>query len=158
MPAPKVRPELPLRLNDFILPEKSPKYEELVARRRLGRTKLIVKSNQVGKSNATLPENLGIFEYAHLRAPLPKDLEGSEIFSTASTGQGKAQQQLLQPPETYFLMRRSKDGFVSATGMFKITFPWATHADEVKERLYVKSLPGTSKDETAGNVWVSPES
>jgi hypothetical protein len=49
----------------------------------------------VGTSNATKPENLGVFEYAHLRAPLPKDLKGSEIF-TAHKPQ--------EHPETYFLM------------------------------------------------------
>lgn len=46
-------------------------------------------------SNATKSENLGPFEYAHLRAPLPDDLKGSEIFQSQSN----------QPhPETYFLM------------------------------------------------------
>jgi hypothetical protein len=55
------------------------------------------------------------------------------------------------------LQRRSKDGFVSATGMFKIAFPWATHAEEKEERDYLKSLDATSEDEVAGNVWISPE-
>lgn len=68
--------------------------EELLARRRLGKTNLAVKPGQVGTSNATKPENLGVFEYAHLRAPLPKELKGSEIFAP-------------NPPETYFLMVRS---------------------------------------------------
>ena len=71
--------------------------EELLSRRRLGQTKLTVKPGQVGTSNATKPENLGLFEYAHLRAPLPKDLKGSEIFASHQN----------QPhPETYFLMVR----------------------------------------------------
>lgn len=64
-------------------------------RRRLGKTNLAVKPTQVGTSNATKPENLGPFEYAHLRAPLPKDLKGSEIFPSHSPQ---------QHPETYFLM------------------------------------------------------
>ncbi len=53
--------------------------------------------------------------------------------------------------------RRSKDGFVSATGMFKIAFPWAAHAEEKEERDHLKSLESTSEDEVAGNVWISPE-
>ena len=64
-------------------------------RRRLGKTNLAVKPTQVGTSNATKPENLGPFEYAHLRAPLPKDLKGSEIFPSHTPQ---------QHPETYFLM------------------------------------------------------
>ena len=52
--------------------------------------------------------------------------------------------------------RRSKDGFVSATGMFKIAFPWAAHAEEKAERDYLKSLDETSQDEVAGNIWVGP--
>jgi hypothetical protein len=41
--------------------------------------------------------------------------------------------------------------------MFKIAFPWAKGSDEKAEREYLKPLPGTSEDEIAGNVWVSPE-
>ena len=41
--------------------------------------------------------------------------------------------------------------------MFKIAFPWAKHAEEKAEREYLKSLPETSEDEIAGNVWISPE-
>lgn len=68
---------------------------ELVKKRRLGQTNLAVKPGQVGTSNATKPEHLGLFDYAHLRAPLPENLKGSEIFSP----------QLHHPhPEAYFLM------------------------------------------------------
>lgn len=69
--------------------------EELLTRRRLGSTNLAVKPRQVGTSNATQPEHLGPFEYVHLRAPLPKNLKGSEIFKT---GAGQA------APASYFLM------------------------------------------------------
>jgi hypothetical protein len=41
--------------------------------------------------------------------------------------------------------------------MFKIAFPWATHAEEKDERDYLKGLNGTSQDEIAGNVWVAPQ-
>ncbi|EXJ84433.1 hypothetical protein A1O3_05101 [Capronia epimyces CBS 606.96] len=139
---------LPAKRNPLVAPGAAPSYEELVTRRRLGKTKLTVKPGQVGTSNATKAENLGPFEYAHLRAPLPDDLTGSEIFST---------QQNQPHPEGYFLMRRSKDGFVSATGMFKIAFPWASHAEEKEERDYLRSLHATSQDEVAGNIWVAPE-
>ncbi|PGG97086.1 hypothetical protein GX51_07485 [Blastomyces parvus] len=120
--------------------------EELLSRRRLGKTNLSVKPGQIGTSSATKPENLGMFEYAHLRAPLPKDLKGSEIFQAPQAN-----------PEAYFLMRRSKDGYVSASGMFKIAFPWAKQSDEKTEREYLKSRTETSEDEVAGNVWISPD-
>ena len=54
------------------------------------------------------------------------------------------------------MQRRSKDGFISATGMFKIAFPWAKHAEEKAERDYLKIKESTSQDEVAGNVWISP--
>ncbi|KAL4872615.1 hypothetical protein BDV12DRAFT_161864 [Aspergillus spectabilis] len=138
---------LPKKNNPLVLPDAAPAYEELLTRRRLGKTNLAVKPTQIGTSNATKPENLGPFEYAHLRAPLPKDLKGSEIFPSHSPQ---------QHPETYFLMRRSKDGFVSATGMFKIAFPWAKLDEERSEREYLKTRDQTSEDEIAGNVWISP--
>ncbi|KAL1846277.1 hypothetical protein Plec18170_009266 [Paecilomyces lecythidis] len=139
---------LPKKHNPLVTPEASPSYEELLGRRRLGKTNLSVKPAQIGTSNATKPENLGPFEYAHLRAPLPRDLSGSEIFPSHNP---------TQHPVTYFLMRRSKDGFISATGMFKIAFPWAKLDEEKAEREYLKSKKETSQDEIAGNVWISPE-
>lgn len=70
---------------------------KLVGDRRLGQTNLAVKSAQVGTSNATKKENLGLFDYAHLKVPFPADFTGSEIHPHhASHG----------PPRSYFLMVR----------------------------------------------------
>lgn len=35
-----------------------------------------------------------------------------------------------------------------------MSFPWAKNSEEHAERDYIKSLDGTSKEESAGNVWV----
>lgn len=67
--------------------------QELIEMRRLGLTKLGEKSG-----------NDGLFSYVHLRVALPQPLEDQEIFGVIA-------------PELYFLMRRSKDGYVSSTGM-----------------------------------------
>lgn len=40
--------------------------------------------------------------------------------------------------------------------MFKIAFPWAKLEEEKAEREYLKTREGTSEDEIAGNIWVSP--
>lgn len=53
--------------------------------------------------------------------------------------------------------RRSSDGHISATGMFKAAFPWASVEEELEERQYHKTLPSSGNEEVAGNVWISPE-
>ncbi|KAA8904980.1 hypothetical protein FN846DRAFT_14909 [Sphaerosporella brunnea] len=122
---------LPTRPNPIL--KSPPPFIELVENRRLGQTNLGEKAN-----------NSGPFSYVHLRIPLPQNLEGQELFGAGA-------------PESYFLMRRSKDGFVSSTGMFKASFPWARKIEEEAEKQYVKShFPNTSKIETAGNLWVDP--
>jgi hypothetical protein len=79
--------------------------EILVERRRLGQTKLDVSPSLINKINATSPSNLGNFDYAHLRVPLPKDLDGSGIFFAQNNS---------TYPESYFLMVRTfrRSGYV----------------------------------------------
>ncbi|KAL9101980.1 MAG: hypothetical protein Q9163_002809 [Psora crenata] len=137
---------LPKKHNPELVAEKTPEHSELVKRRRLGQTNLVAKPGHVGLNRATKPENLGLIDYAHLRVPLPKDLKGSEIF---------VPQQHQPPPESYFLMRRSADGFVSATGMFKVAFPWAKQSEEQAEKDHLKALSSNPPDEIAANVWIS---
>ncbi|KAL9065442.1 MAG: hypothetical protein Q9157_007468 [Trypethelium eluteriae] len=161
------RRTLPSKRNPLLTPEHSPQcksslsflktphhtlthnpVEILVERRRLGSTNLDVKPGQVGVANATRKENLGVFDYAHLRVPLPADLKGTGIFQLQANRKF---------PEAYFLMRRSSDGYLSATGMFKAAFPWASLEEEAAERKYITSLKTTADDEVAGNVWIPPD-
>ncbi|KAF1964609.1 apses transcription factor-like protein [Bimuria novae-zelandiae CBS 107.79] len=137
------RSALPAQRNPLVAPENSPSLEILIERRRLGQTQLNIKA-----PNFVNGAEKGTFDYAHLRVPLPKDLTGSEIFALKN---------MSAYPESYFLMRRSSDGYISATGMFKAAFPWASHNEEDAERKYHKTFSTAGNEEVAGSVWLAPE-
>ncbi len=77
------------------------------------------------------------------------------LFSNGMSGEGKQFALFGLLTALLSIQRRSSDGFVSATGMFRAAFPWAKLSEENIERDYLKELPSTAHDEVAGNVWVS---
>ena len=82
------------------------------------------------------------FDYMYIRVLLPKEIL-SETFDPSLLG-------------FYFLPRRSQNGFVSATGMVRASFPYITREELAAEQAYLKSQPWTS-DEKFGNLWIPPE-
>ncbi|KAL9005142.1 MAG: hypothetical protein Q9188_002056 [Gyalolechia gomerana] len=142
----KPKRTLPTSPNPQLMPDLTPEYNRLVHERKLGQTNLAVGTAQVGTSNATKKENLGLLDYVYLKIPFPDNFGGSEIHPHIPNH---------GPPTSYFLMRRCSDGFVSASGMFKAAFPWAKHSEEKAEKEYLKTLPSASREEVAGNIWVA---
>ncbi|KAF3929640.1 hypothetical protein ABW20_dc0107312 [Dactylellina cionopaga] len=138
--------------HNHLLAENNPSKDDLVELRRLGQTKLMTNSKASplgpgsgpGATSTPSTPQMTLFSYVHLRAPLPTDIN-PEIFGNGTK------------PEAYFLMRRSKDGYVSSTGMFKASFPWASKSEEEFERRFVKSHFEASTEETAGNLWIHPD-
>jgi hypothetical protein len=55
------------------------------------------------------------------------------------------------------MKRRSSDGYISATGMYKAAFPWSSIEEEQVERKHHKSMSSGKGQEVAGNVWIAPE-
>jgi hypothetical protein len=85
-----------------------------------------VKPGIAGVTSATKTDNLGTFDYAHLRVPLPKDLTGSGIFTLNRTSAF---------PESYFLMVRAKDLYlVPANSLTNATNSDAAATDTSAQR------------------------
>jgi hypothetical protein len=83
-----------------------------------------VKPGIVGVTNATKSDNMGTFDYAHLRVPLPKDLNGSGIFTLNRTSAF---------PESYFLMVRDGNTHVQRA-MERLTRQAATEQRRLHQR------------------------
>lgn len=123
MPFKKAKPArtLPDRVNPLVQPNLTPERESsswpvftpvannwhpasaLIRERRLGQTDLSVRAGAVGTSNATKRENLGLFNYAHLKVPFPESFKGSEIHPHHPKH---------GPPTSYFLMVRHFSTFL----------------------------------------------
>ncbi|KAJ0165195.1 Bouquet formation protein 4 [Colletotrichum tanaceti] len=123
---------LPAKRNPMML-EDAPSHANLVLRRSLTQTQLL--------SNPPKGQG-GVFEYSHFRTPLSKCVV-SGVFKSS--------------PVFYFLLRRSLDDFVSATGIFKATFPYAMASEEEAESNHIKSFATTCPEETAYDVWIPPD-
>ncbi|PGH19118.1 hypothetical protein AJ80_04196 [Polytolypa hystricis UAMH7299] len=99
-----------------------------------------------GHANCAGSQKKDGFDYVHLRVPLPKITEEAEI---GGIWRGKI-------PGNYFLMRRVEDDYISATGMFRAAFPWASKEEESAERLYLSSREESDDCWMFGNIWVPP--